>query len=95
MAILDASDDPKPSNEERLRAAVSAVTAGFVDLLSVLAQRGVIDKGDAAGTFDLMRHALRHPGSEQALAQIQTWAARIVPHAPDSLPLPPEAPSDG
>ena len=74
--------------DEQTRATIAAVTAGFADLVSILAQRGIIDKGDVSGIVELMQHALRHPGNEQPLRQVQTWAERIVPRAQDSIPLP-------
>lgn len=74
--------------DEQVRGTISAVTAGFVDLVSILAQRGIIDKGDVAGIFELMQGALQHPANELPLQQVQTWAERIVPRAQDSIPLP-------
>ncbi|WP_156361272.1 hypothetical protein [Sphingomonas sp. Leaf257] len=74
--------------DEQYRASIAAVTTGFVSLVSVLAQRGIVDKGDVSRIFELMEHSLRRPGNEEALDQVRTWAERIVPRAQDSIPLP-------
>lgn len=74
--------------DDQIRAHISALTGGFVELLGILAQRGAINKGDVGGVFAIMQHALRHPGNEEALRQLSVWFDRTVEFAQDSIPLP-------